>query len=186
MLSFRHIASSITAAAVGVATAAVIAASPASAAPAFHTTFTLSSIGDSGISGIVVDTHELGVPTFENETWSIHGATPGDTYFPVITIGGCAIDTPTGFPSTPLPIAVLGYPTTANAAGNASTRLKVSRDGLNLYLATLGIDPSNLPAQVPAQLLLVPAFPGATPFQDTGLMVSQAVAATDCQLVSTS
>lgn len=186
MIAFRHILSSIAAAAVGVAGATVPGAAPASAAPAFHTTFTIRGVDDSGISGFVVDTHEVGGPNFENETWQIRGATPGATYYPVITIGGCAIDTPSGLPATPLPVAVLGNPTTANVVGNSSTTLKVSRAGLSFYLSTLGIDPSTLPAEVPAQLLLVPAFAGASSFQDTATMVSAAVASTDCQLVSTS
>lgn len=183
MISLRHILPSVATAAIGVTTTLTFAASPASAAT-FHTIFTLSGVGNSSISGEVVDTHEHGVPNFENETWQIRGATPGETYFPVITIGGCPIGEQT---SPALPLAVLGWPTTANSAGNAATTLKVPRAGLSAYLQAVGIPPQELPSQVPAQLLLVPAndIANPAPFQPTADMVSAAVAATDCRLVPT-
>lgn len=159
------------------ATAAVLAALPATAAAAFHTTFTVSGIGTS-IAGTVVDTHEQGQPNFENETWHLTGLTPGASYYPVITIGGCD--------GTALPQAVLGYAITGNPAGNANTAFKVPRAALAAYLAFEGIDPATLGPAVQAQLLLVPAFPTDSNLVDTTAMLAGAVAKSDCQTVATS
>ena len=108
--------------AVTLAAAAALALGAATAAhadPTFPTTkFPLSSVGNSSVTGSVIDIHTQGVRIYAQERYTLRGAMPGTTYAVNLTAYGDAVCSPLG-----LVLAVPGSPTTtANRAGNASAR----------------------------------------------------------------
>lgn len=164
--------------------------SPASTATAstpatpqgFHTTFHLTGVNGSSITGTVLDVHTPGTANFEKETWSVAGAKPGTDYVPFITLGGCWATA--GVPK-PLPIAVAANPAATNASGAFTAIVPIPQAGLAEYLQEVKINPADLPAQVPAQLLVTEAYQANLSFEPTTTAEEHAVARSDCQMVAT-
>ena len=87
----------------------------AHADPLFHTTtFPLSSVNSSSVTGSVIDIHTQGVRIYAQERYTLRGAVPDRTYAVNLTAygdKGCMA----------VVLAVPGSPTTtANSVGNAS------------------------------------------------------------------
>jgi hypothetical protein len=167
--------------------AALLAAAPASAVDGFHTTFTLTGVHNS-ISGYVLDGHMPGTKIFEKEVWFFSGADANSQYQSIITIGGChnAPKVP-----EPLPTAALGTLIKTNKNGDGRTSFVVTQASLAGYLQYVGIDPSTLPAKIPAQLLLVKPFGKnskvwtTAPLLKTSTAENRVLAKTDCRMVAT-
>lgn len=158
------------------------APSTSSTPQGFHTTFHLTGVNGSSITGTVLDVHTPGTTNFEKETWSVTGAKPGTDYVPFITLGGCWATK--GVPQ-PLPIAVAANPTSTDASGAFTAIVPIPQAGLAEYLQEVKINPADLPAQVPAQLLVTNAYQGNLSFEPTATAEAHAVARSDCQMVST-
>jgi hypothetical protein len=139
-------------------------------------------VNGSSITGTVLDVHTPGTANFEKETWSVTGAKPGTDYVPFITLGGCW-STP-GVPK-PLPIAVAATPTATDTKGAFSALVPIPQDGLAQYLQEVKVNPADLPADIPAQLLVTKAYQDNLGFEATTTVEAHAVARSDCQMVPT-
>jgi hypothetical protein len=170
-----------------IAAAALLAAAPASAVNGFHTTFTLTGVHNS-ISGYVLDGHMPGTATFEKEVWYVNGGDAHTYYQSIITIGGCH-----NTPKVPEPLstAVFGTLIKTNKSGAGHTSFSVPQTALAGYLQYVGIDPTTLPAKIPAQLLLIKPFAkdskaiANAPLVKTSAVEKRVLAQTDCRMVAT-